>query len=166
MGWLLLLAQSADSTDGLPSWAKWILGPLGALVIMGVYAYRTEKHRMPKLAQLLLDEQNKNDKLQKENEKEKDELRADYEGRLEKAKDELTACREKYTKERASRAWWQASAEAKGVDIESDAIMYEAVNSIRAALEGMLEPERRETVVGRATVRAVFKVSKMGSIVR
>lgn len=55
-------------------------------------------------------------------------------------------------------------AEEKGVDVETYSIIYQAIDSIKSALEGMLEPERRETVVGRATVRAVFKVSRMGSI--
>ena len=55
-------------------------------------------------------------------------------------------------------------AEEKGVDVETYSVIYEAVDSIKSALEGMLEPEKKETVVGRVTVRAVFKVSRLGSV--
>lgn len=55
-------------------------------------------------------------------------------------------------------------AEEKGVDVETYSVIYEAVDSMKSALEGMLEPEKRETVVGRLTVRATFKVSKVGTV--
>jgi translation initiation factor IF-2 len=55
-------------------------------------------------------------------------------------------------------------AEKAGVDIRVYDVIYEAVDDVTAALEGMLAPERKETVVGTAEVRATFKVSKVGTI--
>jgi translation initiation factor IF-2 len=55
-------------------------------------------------------------------------------------------------------------AEKAGVDIRVYDVIYEAVDEVTAALEGMLAPERKETVVGTAEVRATFKVSKVGTI--
>ena len=55
-------------------------------------------------------------------------------------------------------------AERAGVDIQSYDIIYEAVDEIRAALEGMLAPEKKETVTGAAEVREVFKITKVGTI--
>jgi translation initiation factor IF-2 len=57
-----------------------------------------------------------------------------------------------------------ALAEEKGVDVRTYSIIYEAVDSIKAALEGMLEPEKHEKVVGRLTVRATFKISRIGTV--
>ena len=58
----------------------------------------------------------------------------------------------------------RSAAEREGVDIKLYRIIYEAVNDVRAALEGMLRPESREVVVGEAVVREVFKISRLGSI--
>ncbi|GMV06662.1 MAG: hypothetical protein AMXMBFR53_29380 [Gemmatimonadota bacterium] len=55
-------------------------------------------------------------------------------------------------------------AERAGVDIQSYDVIYEAVDDVRAALEGMLAPEKKETVLGAAEVREVFKISKVGTI--
>jgi translation initiation factor IF-2 len=55
-------------------------------------------------------------------------------------------------------------AERAEVDIHFYDVIYEAVDEITAALEGMLSPERRETIEGTAEVREVFKVSKVGTI--
>jgi translation initiation factor IF-2 len=55
-------------------------------------------------------------------------------------------------------------AERDGVDIRVYDVIYEAVDEIRAALEGMLAPERRETILGTAEVKEVFKVGKVGTI--
>ncbi len=55
-------------------------------------------------------------------------------------------------------------AEREGVDIQVYDVIYDAENDVRAALEGMLAPERREKVVGSAEVREVFRVSKVGTI--
>ena len=55
-------------------------------------------------------------------------------------------------------------AEREDVDIQVYDVIYEAVDEITAALEGMLAPEKRETSVGTAEVREVFRVSKVGTI--
>jgi translation initiation factor IF-2 len=55
-------------------------------------------------------------------------------------------------------------AEANGVDIRYYNIIYDAVDEVKAALSGMLAPEKRETVIGQVEIRQVFMVSKVGSI--
>ncbi|MCX7919149.1 MAG: translation initiation factor IF-2 [bacterium] len=50
------------------------------------------------------------------------------------------------------------------VDIRIYRIIYEAISEIRAALVGMLEPEYREVVQGRAEIRQVFKTPKLGNV--
>ncbi|MGB1779793.1 MAG: translation initiation factor IF-2, partial [Longimicrobiales bacterium] len=56
------------------------------------------------------------------------------------------------------------AAERDDVEINVYDVIYEAVDDITAALEGMLSPEKKETVEGTAEVREVFKVSKVGTI--
>jgi translation initiation factor IF-2 len=58
----------------------------------------------------------------------------------------------------------RTAAEREGVEIKLYRIIYEAVNDVRAALEGMLRPESREVIIGEAQVREVFKISKIGTI--
>lgn len=55
-------------------------------------------------------------------------------------------------------------AEEKGVDIRLYRIIYEVVDDIRKALEGLLKPLRREEVRGRAVVRQVFQISRLGTV--
>jgi translation initiation factor IF-2 len=55
-------------------------------------------------------------------------------------------------------------AEHSGVDIRYYTIIYEAVDDVKAALTGMLAPERRESVLGTVEVRNVFKISKVGTV--
>jgi translation initiation factor IF-2 len=55
-------------------------------------------------------------------------------------------------------------AERSDVDIQVYDVIYEAVDDVRAALEGMLSPEKKETVLGAAEVREVFKITKVGTI--
>jgi translation initiation factor IF-2 len=50
------------------------------------------------------------------------------------------------------------------VDVRTYRIIYEAVEDVRNALEGLLKPEERETVLGEAEVLQLFKVSKVGTI--
>ncbi|MCK4512875.1 translation initiation factor IF-2, partial [bacterium] len=50
------------------------------------------------------------------------------------------------------------------VEIRLYRVIYEVVEDIKAAMEGMLEPERREVVAGRAEVRETFKVPNRGVI--
>ena len=58
----------------------------------------------------------------------------------------------------------RASAEREQVDVRTYRVIYEAVDDVRKALEGLLKPEERETVLGEAEVLQVFKVSKVGTI--
>jgi len=55
-------------------------------------------------------------------------------------------------------------ARREDVDIRTYRIIYELIDNIHAAMEGLLEPETSETKVGVAEVRQVFKVSKSGNI--
>jgi translation initiation factor IF-2 len=55
-------------------------------------------------------------------------------------------------------------AQANGVDLRSYNVIYEAINDLRAALAGLLAPEIRETIIGRAQVRQIFVISKLGPI--
>jgi len=55
-------------------------------------------------------------------------------------------------------------AEANGIDIRYYNIIYDAVDEIKAALSGMLAPEKREQVLGLVEIRQVFHVSKVGAI--
>jgi translation initiation factor IF-2 len=55
-------------------------------------------------------------------------------------------------------------AENEGVDIRYYNIIYDAVDDVKAALSGMLAPEKKEQVIGLVEIRQVFVVSKVGSI--
>ena len=55
-------------------------------------------------------------------------------------------------------------AENEGVDIRLYRIIYDCINEVKLALEGMLMPEIKEEVVGVAEIREVFKISKLGNI--
>jgi len=56
------------------------------------------------------------------------------------------------------------AAEREQVDVRTYRIIYEAVEDVRSALEGLLKPEEKEIVLGEAEVLEVFKVSKVGTI--
>jgi translation initiation factor IF-2 len=58
----------------------------------------------------------------------------------------------------------RTAAEREGVDVRLYRIIYEAVNDVRAALEGLLRPEEREVILGEAEVREIFRVSRVGVI--
>ncbi len=55
-------------------------------------------------------------------------------------------------------------AESSGIQIRYYNIIYEAVDEIKAALSGMLAPERKESVIGLVEVRQVFRISKVGTV--
>ncbi|HZW21990.1 translation initiation factor IF-2, partial [Noviherbaspirillum sp.] len=55
-------------------------------------------------------------------------------------------------------------AESSGIDIRYYNIIYDAVDEIKAAMSGMLAPEKREATLGLVEIRQVFHVSKVGSI--
>lgn len=56
------------------------------------------------------------------------------------------------------------TAEKEGVDIRHYNVIYEAIEDVKKALEGMLEPTLKEKIIGRAEVRQVFHVSRIGTI--
>ena len=55
-------------------------------------------------------------------------------------------------------------AEREGVEIRSYAVIYRAIEELRAAMQGMLEPAEVETPLGQAEVRQLFKASRIGTI--
>ncbi|WP_444632912.1 translation initiation factor IF-2 [Cupriavidus oxalaticus] len=55
-------------------------------------------------------------------------------------------------------------AEHNGIDIRYYNIIYDAVDEIKAAMSGMLAPEKRETTTGTVEVRQVFRVPKVGAV--
>ncbi len=55
-------------------------------------------------------------------------------------------------------------AEEKGVDIKTYSIIYELINDVTMALEGMLTPEKVEKYIGRAQVKETFSIPKIGTI--
>ena len=54
--------------------------------------------------------------------------------------------------------------ETFGVDIRYYNVIYDAVDEVKAALSGMLSPEKREQITGMVEIRQVFNVSKVGAI--
>lgn len=55
-------------------------------------------------------------------------------------------------------------AETFGVDIRYYNIIYDAVDEVKAALSGMLSPEKRENILGMVEIRQVFRISKVGAV--
>jgi translation initiation factor IF-2 len=55
-------------------------------------------------------------------------------------------------------------ADAAGVDIRYYNIIYEAVDEVKAALSGMLAPERKENVLGLVEIRQIYRISKIGTV--
>ncbi len=55
-------------------------------------------------------------------------------------------------------------AEREGVEIKTYSIIYEAIEELKLAIEGMLEPTKEEKIVGQVEVRNIFKISKIGTI--
>ena len=56
------------------------------------------------------------------------------------------------------------AAESFGVDIRYYNIIYDAVDEVKAALSGMLSPEKKEEIIGTVEIRQVFRASKIGTI--
>ena len=56
------------------------------------------------------------------------------------------------------------AAESVGVDLRYYNIIYDAVDDVKAALSGMLSPEKREEVTGQVEIRQVFRATKIGTI--
>jgi translation initiation factor IF-2 len=55
-------------------------------------------------------------------------------------------------------------AENEEIDIRTYSIIYQAIEEIKSAMEGMLSPEVVEKIIGNVEVRDVFKISKVGSV--
>lgn len=55
-------------------------------------------------------------------------------------------------------------AEKEGVEIKMYSIIYEAIEEVKAAMEGMLEPTKEEEIMGQVEVREVYKISKVGTV--
>ena len=54
--------------------------------------------------------------------------------------------------------------EKEQVDIRSYSIIYDAINDLKDAMEGLLSPDMQEEIIGSAEVRDIFKISKLGTI--
>jgi len=55
-------------------------------------------------------------------------------------------------------------ADREEIDIRTYSIIYDAINDLKDAMEGMLSPELKEEITGTAEIREIFKVSKIGTI--
>jgi translation initiation factor IF-2 len=58
----------------------------------------------------------------------------------------------------------RAIADKEEIDIRSYSIIYDAINDVKDAMEGMLSPEIKEEITGTAEIRETYKISKVGSI--
>jgi translation initiation factor IF-2 len=58
----------------------------------------------------------------------------------------------------------QRLADTEGISIRLYSIIYRLTEDIEMALKGMLEPEIKETIIGHAEVRAIFKITKIGKV--
>ncbi|MGE3362892.1 MAG: translation initiation factor IF-2 [Rhizobiaceae bacterium] len=58
----------------------------------------------------------------------------------------------------------QAAAEASGIEIRYYNIIYNLVDDVKAAMSGLLSPERRETFLGNAEILEVFNITKVGKV--
>ena len=56
------------------------------------------------------------------------------------------------------------AAENFGVDIRYYNIIYDAVDEVKAAMSGMLSPEKKENIIGQVEIRQVFRISKVGAV--
>jgi translation initiation factor IF-2 len=55
-------------------------------------------------------------------------------------------------------------AEKEGVQIKLYSIIYEAIEEVKMAMEGMLEPTKEEKIVAQVAIRETFKISKVGTV--
>ena len=58
----------------------------------------------------------------------------------------------------------RAIAEKEEIDMRTYSIIYDAINDLKDAMEGMLSPEMKEEITGTAEIRETFKISKIGTI--
>ena len=57
-----------------------------------------------------------------------------------------------------------ALAEKENIDIKTYRVIYNAIDDVKAAMEGMLEPEYQEVLLGKAEIRQLYKISAIGTI--
>jgi translation initiation factor IF-2 len=55
-------------------------------------------------------------------------------------------------------------AEKEGVEIKTYSVIYDAIEEVKAAIEGMLEPTKEEKITGLVEIRVVYRISKIGSV--
>jgi translation initiation factor IF-2 len=55
-------------------------------------------------------------------------------------------------------------ADREEIDVRTYSIIYDAINDVKDAMEGMLSPEIKEEITGTAEIREIFKVTKVGNI--
>ena len=55
-------------------------------------------------------------------------------------------------------------AESKGIEIRFYNVIYQITEDLRKSMVGLLKPEEKEKPVGRAVVRTIFKISKVGTV--
>ena len=55
-------------------------------------------------------------------------------------------------------------AEQAGVEINTYSVIYDAIDDVRSAMEGMLDKVKKEVITGQIEVRQVFKISKVGTV--
>ena len=55
-------------------------------------------------------------------------------------------------------------ADNEEIEIRLYSVIYDAINDVKAAMEGMLEKEMEEVIVGNAEIREVFKITKVGTV--
>jgi translation initiation factor IF-2 len=53
---------------------------------------------------------------------------------------------------------------AHGIELRYYNVIYEAVDEVKAALSGMLTPDKKESTIGMVEIRQVFKISKVGTV--
>jgi len=122
---LMVLAEAAaragEPPPGIPEWAAPVLGPLGVLVLFGIYAWYTEMKRIPKFNQIiegmttkLYEAQDKYEKLRDQQQADIKTMRDEWQQREDaaekKARDELRAMRNKHTKEQSQKSFYFAMA--------------------------------------------------------
>ncbi len=89
---------------------KYVLGPLGALILLGIYAWRTETVRLPKLVALLETAQSETRQVRKDCDGAKGKMRKLYEQREEALREQLDRWKARHARENTRRIFWQTTA--------------------------------------------------------
>jgi len=118
---LLLLAE--DTATAMPEWMEPVLGPIGVLVLLLIYAWYTEKKRLPALVEqlkvcqakkvaLLKDRETDLNTLRATHKVEQEELRSSLEGRENAVEEKASKSAAKLAKERGLRIYWEGVAQS------------------------------------------------------